>query len=82
MNIVEYPELKETYKDHQVQLLAPHRTTQKSKQRSESIVQMLLKLRQAQCCDHCSGEPVPMSDNTSSEEPYFLCILYLNKRIA
>lgn len=30
MNIVEYPEMKGTYKDHQVQLPALHRTTQKA----------------------------------------------------
>ena len=29
--ITEYPEMKGTHKDHQVQLLAPHRTTQKSR---------------------------------------------------
>ena len=39
--IVEYFELEGTHKDHQVQLLALHRTTQKSNPMSESTVQIL-----------------------------------------
>lgn len=34
------------HEDHQIQLLASHRTTQKSKPMSESIIQMFLKLQQ------------------------------------
>lgn len=36
----------------------------------ESIVQMLLELCQAWCCDHCSGQPVPVSDHPLDEEPF------------
>ena len=39
-----YSESEETHEDHQLQLLAPHRTTQKSNPVSESVVQMLLEL--------------------------------------
>lgn len=38
----ECSELKGTHKDHQIQLLALHRTTQKSDHMSESGVQILL----------------------------------------
>ena len=44
--ITEQPKLEGTHKDHWVQLLAPHRTTQKSNYLSESSVQMLLELQQ------------------------------------
>ena len=43
--IIEYPELEGIHRDYRVQLLAPHRTTQKSNHISESIVQTLLELR-------------------------------------
>lgn len=36
--IVEYPELEETHKDHQVHLLAAHKTTWESDYMSESVV--------------------------------------------
>lgn len=42
--ITEYPELEESHEDHQVHILAPRRTTQKSDHVSESVVQTLLKL--------------------------------------
>ena len=44
--IAEYPKLEGTHKDHQVQLLAPHKTTQKSGHKSGSLVQTLLELWQ------------------------------------
>jgi len=44
--ITEYPKLDGTHKDHRVQLLPPHRTTQKSNSMSESTVQTLLELQQ------------------------------------
>ena len=39
--IIEYPELEATHKDHRIQLLVPHRTTQKSDHLSDCIVQTL-----------------------------------------
>lgn len=44
--IVEYPKSEGTHKDHQAQVLAPRRTTQKTDPVSESAVQMLLELWQ------------------------------------
>lgn len=44
--IIERPKLEETNKGHGVQLLVPHRITQKSDPLSESVVQMLLQLQQ------------------------------------
>ena len=44
--IIEYPKLEGTHKDHRVQLLAPHSTTQKSDHTTESVVQTLLELWQ------------------------------------
>ena len=35
---------------------------------SESIVQMLLELQQAQCCDQCHEEPVPVPYHPLGEE--------------
>uniref|UniRef100_A0A8B9U121 Regulatory factor X associated protein n=1 Tax=Anas zonorhyncha TaxID=75864 RepID=A0A8B9U121_9AVES len=46
--LVNYPKVEGTYKDNQVQHLSPQRTTQKSDHVSESLVQMLLELQQAQ----------------------------------
>lgn len=41
-------------------------TTKKSDHMTESIVQMLFELQQAQCHDHCPGEPVqPFSGEES-----------------
>ena len=57
--IIEYPELGGTHKDHQVQLLAPHRTTQKSDHMSESIVWMVFELRQLCAMTTALGSPFP-----------------------
>lgn len=59
---------KGTRRDHWVQLLAPHKNTQKSNCMAESIVQMFLKLQQAWFHDYISGEPVPAGDHPVSEE--------------
>ena len=58
------------HKGCQVQLLAPHRTTQKSDHKTESAVQMLLELWQVQCHDHCPEEPVSVPDHPLGEEPF------------
>ena len=42
--IIEYPELEGAHKNHEVRLVAPHGTTQKSDHVSESSVEMLLEL--------------------------------------
>lgn len=65
---MEYPKLEGTNRDHQVQLLAPRRNTPKSDLVSGSIVQMRLELDQAQCCDHCPGEPVPVHLHSNKSE--------------
>jgi len=49
---VGYTELEGIHSNHKVQLLIPCRTTQKSNHIFESIVQILLELWQAWCCDH------------------------------
>lgn len=54
--ITEKAELEVTHKDHGVQLLALHGTSPRSQPVPESIVQILLELRQAWCSDHFSGE--------------------------
>ena len=64
-------ELGGTHKDHQIQLLAPQRTVQKSDHVSESIVQMLLELWQVQCHDHSPEEPVPVPKHHLSNEPFY-----------
>lgn len=48
--------------------MVPHRTTQKSN--SVSVVQTFLDLQQAQGCDHCPGEPLPMPKNPIAEETF------------
>lgn len=55
--IVEYLELEGSHKNHRVQLLAPHRDTQKSDHISEALSKCQLGSRSF---DHCSGKPVPM----------------------
>lgn len=47
--VVEQAELEGTHQDHEVQLLALHRTPQESHHAPESIVQTLLELKQAWC---------------------------------
>ena len=49
--ITRYPELEGTHKNHQIQLLIPHRTTQSSNPMSENSVQRLLELLAARGCD-------------------------------
>jgi len=68
-----HPDLEGTCKDHWVQLLALHRTSQQSDHMSESIIQMLLELWQAQCCDHCS-------ENTPSCI-LSMAVLWFNKKV-
>lgn len=43
--LAEYPEWEGTHEEHRVQLLAPHRTTQKPNPMSESGVQTLFSLQ-------------------------------------
>lgn len=52
-----HPELEGTCKDQWVQLLAPHRTVQKSVHMSESVIQSLPELWPVGCHDHCPGQP-------------------------
>jgi len=47
--------LEGTHEDHQVQLLAAQKTTQKSNHMSKSIVQILPALRLAWCHDYLPG---------------------------
>lgn len=49
--IIEYPKLEGSHKDHGVQFLALHSTTQKSNHVSETNVQTLLEFCQARCRD-------------------------------
>lgn len=49
-------ELYGTYKDHWVEFLALHKTPQESHQVPKRVVQMLLELWQAWCCDHFHGK--------------------------
>ncbi|KAK4807096.1 hypothetical protein QYF61_018437 [Mycteria americana] len=37
---------------------------------TKSVIQTLLELRQAWCCDHFPGEPVPVTNHPLSEEPF------------
>lgn len=67
---IEYPKLEGNHIDHGVQLLPPHRTTQKSGRMSESIVQTLPELQQAQCHDHCPGKHVPVPKHPPSEKHF------------
>lgn len=53
-------QVKEIHKNLRVQLLAPHRTTQKTGHVSENIVQMFLELCKAWYCDYFPVEPVPV----------------------
>ena len=67
--IIEYPELEGTLKDHQVQLLTPHRSIQVQGDETKCTVQSLLKFSQARCSDHFPGEPVPVCNHPLCEEP-------------
>lgn len=66
--MIEYPELKGTYKNHQ--LLDPHRSIQKLDHVSGIIFQMLLELQQVQCHYHFPVELVPVPSHPLSEEPF------------
>lgn len=66
--IIKYPKLNGTHKVHQVQLLAPHGTTQKLDHMPESGVQILLELWPLESC------PLPWgtcSMTSSSVEEHF-----------
>jgi len=54
---IEYPNLEGTHKDHSVQTLLPHKTTQKPNPMSEGIVQMLLELWQLRAVPTALGSP-------------------------
>lgn len=56
--IIEHPELEQPHQDHQVQLLVLH--DQESHHVPGNTVQILCELCQAQCCEHFTGEPVPV----------------------
>ena len=77
--ITEYSELVGTHKDYHVQLLAPHRTTEKLNSMSESIVQTLTELHKASwrsygeyshCC--CIQLWIPEAKQTSDDMPGML----------
>ena len=57
--IIEFPEVEETHKDHQVQLSAPHYTTQNPNPMSERFVQTPLELWQLGAMPTALGKPVP-----------------------
>lgn len=57
--ILEHLKLEGTHKNHRIQLLAPQSTVQISGYISESPVQMFTELWNAECLEHCPGEPVP-----------------------
>jgi len=59
------PSWKRTLKDHRVQLLAPHRTTQKWDHISKSNVQMLLELWQLGAMPPGEAAPVPDRPHTA-----------------
>ena len=68
--LIENPKLEGTHKDNWVQLLAPHRTTQKLDHITKSIFQTLLELQQTLSCKHYPGESVPVPSHVLSEEPF------------
>ena len=57
--IIEHPTLEGPHKDHGVQLLAPHRTTQNSNPTSKNVAQTSLELRQLGAVP--TGQPIPPS---------------------
>jgi len=69
---MKYSELEGIHKDHQVQLLASHRTIQKSDCMWESAEQMLLEHWQAQCHKHFPGEPVPVPKSLSVKNLFLI----------
>lgn len=75
LRILEHPELEGNRKDHRVQLLTPHRTTQKKikkkiKPTAESGAPTVLELHQAWCHEHIPGEPVAVPSRPLGEEPF------------
>lgn len=62
--IIKYAELEETHKDHQIQVLAPQRTTQNSNRVSESIVQMLLDLWRFTAATAALGNHFPVPSHS------------------
>lgn len=75
-SITEY--LEGTHKDHGIQPLAVHRNTHKLDPMSVSVVQMVLKVWQAQCPDHCPGEPVPVPDHLPMKDLFTISNLNLS----
>ncbi|KAJ7420261.1 hypothetical protein BTVI_22170 [Pitangus sulphuratus] len=68
--ITESAELEGTHNDHQSPTPSPaQEPPQESHHMPESIIQMLLGLWQAWCCDHFSGEFVPELNHLLGEEP-------------
>lgn len=63
-SIIKYPELEETHKDHQIQDLAPQRTTQNSNHMSESTVQMLLDFWQFSTVTAALGNHFSVSNHS------------------
>ena len=59
--IMDNAEMYGTHQGHRVQLLAMYRTRQESLHVPKSIVQTLLQLCQAWCCEHYSGLPGEMT---------------------
>lgn len=54
--LTEYAELEGSHKGHCIKLLVLCRSPQESHHEPQIIVQMLLDLHQAWCCDHCPGK--------------------------
>lgn len=65
--IIEYAQLEETHKDHAVQLLSPGHP-QESHHVPRSIVQSLLELCRAWCCDHFPAASVPVLSHPLGEK--------------
>lgn len=67
---IKYSKWEGNHENHQVQLLALHRSAQKSHDTADSIVQPLPELWQARCHDCFPWEAVLMPSHTLSEEPF------------
>lgn len=63
-SIIKYPELEDTNKGHQIQDLAPQRTTQNSNHMSESTVQMLLDFWQLCTVTTALGNHFPVPNHS------------------
>lgn len=55
--LIEYPGMEGTHKGHRVQFLALHRASSRATSCPWEHFQTVLEICQAQCCDHCPGEP-------------------------